>query len=112
MRLTFLGKTTQGGGSPTLYATDQDTYVVQGWKVVGKPSTTVEIPESLLEYLLPGTKLGASLQPTGKRWHGDSGECDTYTLSGQAVTDPQAMDQMNIPGHECSIEVGKLREEI
>jgi hypothetical protein len=30
MRLTFLGKDTQGGGSPTLFATDRQTYVVQG----------------------------------------------------------------------------------
>jgi len=36
MRLTFLGKETQGGGSPTLWATDRGTYVVQGWKLPGK----------------------------------------------------------------------------
>lgn len=55
MRLTFLGKSTQGGGSPTLYATDHDTYVVQGWRVTGEPESCVEIPASLLEHLLPGT---------------------------------------------------------
>lgn len=26
MRLTFLGKNTQGGGSPTLFSTDRDSY--------------------------------------------------------------------------------------
>lgn len=36
MRLRFLGKATQGGGSPALYATDRNTYVVQGWKVQGQ----------------------------------------------------------------------------
>ena len=33
MRLTFLGKATTGGPSPTLYATDRKSYVVQGWIV-------------------------------------------------------------------------------
>jgi hypothetical protein len=33
MRLRFLGKNSVPGDSPTLYATDRDTYVVQGWKV-------------------------------------------------------------------------------
>lgn len=31
MRLTFLGKDTQGGNSPTLWATDDDQYVIQGF---------------------------------------------------------------------------------
>jgi len=30
MQLTFLGKETTGGQSPTLYATNRGTYVVQG----------------------------------------------------------------------------------
>ncbi|MGH3867219.1 MAG: helix-turn-helix domain-containing protein [Pseudonocardiaceae bacterium] len=33
MQLTFLGKSTQGGGSPTLFATDRDTYVVLGHRL-------------------------------------------------------------------------------
>jgi len=111
MRLTFLGKSTQGGGSPTLYATDRDTYVVQGWKVSGESENTVEIPEFLLGYLLPGTSLGAPLRATGKRWHGDDGECDTYVLSGQQVTDAATLEQMSVPGHESCIEVGRQRKE-
>jgi hypothetical protein len=110
MQLTFLGKSTQGGGSPTLYATDQDTYVVQGWRVPGQPGNVVEIPESLLAHLVPGTELQANLQPTGKRWHGDDGECATYTLTGSLVTDSGTLAQMNVPGHESCIEVGKRRE--
>jgi hypothetical protein len=46
MRLRFLGKETQGGGSPTLYVTDRNTYVVQGWKVEGH-NDSVEIPHRL-----------------------------------------------------------------
>jgi hypothetical protein len=111
MRLTFLGKSTQGGGSPTLYATDEDTYVVQGWRVTGEPENVVEIPEFLLGYLLPGTALDAPLYATGKRWRGDDGECDTYTLTGRRVTDVEALEQMSVPGHESCIEVGRLRKE-
>lgn len=111
MRLTFLGKSTQGGGSPTLYATDRGTYVVQGWKVQEGPATSVEIPESLLAHLLPGTALEGELRSTGKRWHGDGGECGTYTLSGSRVTDADALRQMNMPGHETCVEVRKLRKD-
>lgn len=111
MRLTFLGKSTQGGGSPTLYATDRDTYVVQGWRVTDEPENIVEIPEFLLGYLLPGTSLDATLYATGKRWSGDDGECDTYILSGQPVTDAAALEQMRVPGHESCIEVGRQRKE-
>jgi hypothetical protein len=99
VRLTFLGKSTQGGGSPTLYATDRDTYVVQGWRVPGHEAG-VEIPMSLLEYLERNTKLAAVLLSTG---HG------TYVVSGAAVTDTEALAHMDIPGHETCIEVGKVR---
>ena len=111
MRLTFLGKSTQGGGSPTIYATDRDTYVVQGWRVNGKPENIVEIPGTLLGYLIPGTALDAPLDPTGRRWRGDDGECATYTLSGQEVADAETLRQMSIPNHERCIEVGRLRKE-
>jgi hypothetical protein len=33
MRLTFLGKSSDNGDSPTPYATDQFSYIVLGWKV-------------------------------------------------------------------------------
>ncbi len=100
MQLTFLGKETQGGGSPTLFATDRDTYVVQGWKVPGQ-SARVEIPTKLLRHLagLPG--LAAILQDTGH---------DSYVLAGVPVTDPEALAQMDVPGHETCVEVGKGRE--
>ncbi len=100
MQLTFLGKRTQAGASPTLFATDRDTYVVQGWRVPGHEAS-VEIPMSLLEYLEADTTLAVALRTTG---HG------TYVLSGAAVRDAQALAQMDIPGHETCIEVGKVRE--
>jgi hypothetical protein len=65
MRLTFLGKETQTGGSPTLFATDRGTYVVQGWKVGGRHDS-VEIPQRLVAYLEKGTCLGARLVDSGR----------------------------------------------
>jgi hypothetical protein len=59
MRLTFLGKETQGGGSPTLFATDRDTYIVQGWKISGQ-SSSLEIPKGLLRHLEGYPKLGVA----------------------------------------------------
>jgi hypothetical protein len=100
MRLRFLGKDTQGGGSPTLFLTDRDTYIVQGWKVPGE-DTSVEIPRLLLRHLEPNTPLAAKLHDTGR---------GSYLLSGIAVTDAEALSQMDIPGHETCVEVGKLRE--
>jgi hypothetical protein len=111
MRLTFLGKETQGGGSPTLYITDRDTYLVQGWKVAAGRANVVEIPETLLRHLLPGTELEASLEATGRRWPGDSGDCDTYTLTGAAVMDPEVLEQLSIPSHEVCVEVGQRKDD-
>jgi hypothetical protein len=36
MKLGLLGKDSTPTNSPTLYATDQDSYVVQGWTVTDK----------------------------------------------------------------------------
>jgi hypothetical protein len=109
MQLTFLGKDTQGGGSPTLYETDRDSYVLQGWKVAGQPSTTVEIPGSLLRHLRPDTTLDATLVATGRMWKGDNGECATFTLSGAGLDDG-VLAHLNVPDHEACIEVRQRKE--
>lgn len=101
MRLVFLGKTTQGGGSPTLFATDRETYVVQGWKVTGQPNS-VEVPARLLDHLEPGAGLGAVLRDTGR---------GSFIVSGAPVTDVEALSQMDIPGHETCVEISKAKEE-
>ncbi|MGH3913440.1 MAG: hypothetical protein ACRDTC_08520 [Pseudonocardiaceae bacterium] len=80
-----------------MFATDRDTYVVQGWKVVGQHAS-VEIPVRLLTYLEPGYRLGAVLHDTGR---------DSLILSGVPITDVEALSQMDIPGHETCVEVGK-----
>lgn len=95
MRLTFLGKETQGSGSPTLFATDRNTYIGQGWKVSGQPRS-IEIPQKLLRHLEGKPPLGVTLQDTGR---------GTYILSGEPVTDPEALAQMDIPDHETCIEI-------
>ncbi len=61
MRLTPLGTDSQAGRCPTLYATDRDTYVIQGWTVTDSEAladlenvldgeTFVEIPKALLRF--------------------------------------------------------------
>jgi hypothetical protein len=96
MRLTFLGKDSQGGQSPTLYATDRDTYVVQGWRVPGDP-TAVEIPHGLLRFAEPGTSIATTTTAAG-----------THLVTGAAATNAEAMAQMDMPDHETCVEVGKV----
>ncbi|GAA5171973.1 hypothetical protein GCM10023321_71180 [Pseudonocardia eucalypti] len=60
MRLEFLGKESRVGESPTLYATDRGTYVIQGWKVTDPAARAtmalpdhedaVEIPAGLVRF--------------------------------------------------------------
>lgn len=99
MRLRFLGKNTQTNNSPTLYATDHGTYVVQGWKT-DKPDC-IEIPHPLLGFLEPGTCLSATLHDTGR---------GTFTLTGEPLDDPEALSQMQMPDFETGIEVPKGKE--
>ena len=61
MKLSFLGSTSQEGQCPTLYATDRDSFVVQGWAVTDPEAlgdlrdvlpgeTFVEVPKALLRF--------------------------------------------------------------
>jgi hypothetical protein len=60
MKLTLLGSESKSGQSPTLYATDRVTLVVQGWRItdaealgamaVPEHETAVEIPIALLRF--------------------------------------------------------------
>jgi hypothetical protein len=61
MRVTFLGSTSQNGGSPTLWATDRDSLVVRGYRVtdsqaladlgeVPSGEADIEIPLELLSF--------------------------------------------------------------
>jgi hypothetical protein len=60
MKLTHLGTESGDNGCPTLYATDRDTYVIQGWKItdpealaamdVPDHETAIEVPQALLRH--------------------------------------------------------------
>lgn len=61
MKLTFLGKDSTPNDSPTLYATDRDTYVIQGYVVtdaealsqvrVPDGETVIEVPRRLMKFV-------------------------------------------------------------
>jgi hypothetical protein len=61
MQLTFLGKETQGGNSPTLWETDDDQYVIQGFTLdtealgqvgaVPDGEAVVRVPKKLMRHL-------------------------------------------------------------
>jgi hypothetical protein len=115
MRLTFLGKESQPNQSPTLYATDRDSYLVQGWIVtdpqiisaiaVSDEETIVEVPAKLMTHLakdgLAGvvTNLAAPIVRVTAEGH--------YIIKGVRVTDAEALGQMHLPDHETCVEVPK-----
>ena len=63
MKITFLGKDSTPNDSPTLYATDRDTYLVQGYVVTDPEAlaamripageTVVEVPRRLMKFVPP-----------------------------------------------------------
>ncbi|MFI0794105.1 hypothetical protein ACH4OY_15665 [Micromonospora rubida] len=68
MRLTLIGKDPESNptGSPTVYRTDRDSWVVQGW-VVSDPAvlaqmsipegeSCVEIPDRMLQFFRQGDR--------------------------------------------------------
>ncbi|WP_028922558.1 hypothetical protein [Pseudonocardia acaciae] len=115
MRLTFLGKDSQPNQSPTLYATDHGSYVVQGWIVtdpqilaavtVLDDETLVEVPAKLMEHLTKDGVDGAIVNLIPPIVHvTDSGN---YIIRGKKVTDHEALSQMEIPDHEDCVEVSR-----
>lgn len=115
MQLRFLGKdaTSVAGDSPTLYATDRDTYIVQGWIVTdpdlrAKASLddgqdVVEIPFNLFDHLakdgLPGivtSWIPPIVHVTDRQ---------TCLIRGARVTDATAVAEMAMPDHESCVEV-------
>ena len=62
MKLSWLGSESDGGESPTLYATDRGTLVIQGWKITDPEARAelrdmpghedaVEVPSGLFRFL-------------------------------------------------------------
>jgi hypothetical protein len=115
MRLTFLGKATTGGQSPTLYATDRESYVVQGWIVsdgdlvaglgLADGESVVEVPPRLMGYLAEDGLSGEVTTVAPPVVHVN--EKGNYLMRGAEVLEAEALSQMDIPGHESCVEVPK-----
>jgi hypothetical protein len=115
MKLRFLGKDSTPTNSPTLYATDQNSYVVQGCIVtdavtlarlnVPDDESIVEVPAALLDHLALDGLDGAvtNLMPPIV----DVTTRGNYIIQGKQVTDAAALSQMSIPDHETCVQVMK-----
>lgn len=113
--LTFLGKDSTPTNSPTLYATDLESYVIQGWKVtdaailarltVPNDETIVEIPPGLLSFLALDGLNGDARNLVAPIVHVK--ENGNYIIQGKRVTDSYTLSQMNIPDHETCVHVTK-----
>lgn len=115
MELRFLGRETTGGQSPTLYATDQGSYVVQGWIVtdadilamldLAEDETLVEVYARLMTHLAKDGLGGEVTHEVYPIAH--VRENGRYILRGKLVTDAKALAQMSIPDCETAIEIPK-----
>jgi hypothetical protein len=116
MKLRFLGKNSTPGDSPTLYASDQDTYVIQGWKVyandllmqldVPDGQTVIEVPTELFEHLTKDDQVSGEIQKFDApiMLVTEQGTC---ILQGPEMHDAEALSQMRMPDYETCIEVPK-----
>jgi hypothetical protein len=115
MEIRFLGKETDQGDSPTLYATDQGTYLIQGWKVtdpeslatltVPESETVVEIYARLMTHLAKDGLSGVVTSWIPPIVHVK--ESGNLVIQGKRVTEPEALAEMNIPSHEDVVEISK-----
>jgi hypothetical protein len=115
MEVRFLGKETSGGDSPTLYATDSGSYLVQGWRVtdpevlakldVGEDETCVEIYARLLAHLAKDGLSGVVVS-----WTPPIVcvlESGNLIICGQRVTDAGTRAKLKLPDHEDVVEVSR-----
>ncbi|MGH3973543.1 MAG: hypothetical protein ACRDS9_09475 [Pseudonocardiaceae bacterium] len=115
MKLRFLGKDSTPTNSPTLYATDQDSYLVQGWIVtdaavlarltVADDETIVEVPAALLNHLALDGLTGDVTHVVPPIVHVTNN--GNYILQGKRVTDAETLSQMSVPEHETCVHVTK-----
>lgn len=115
MQLTFLGKHSQPNNSPTLYSTDNDQFVIQGW-IVTDPEvlaaatlqdgeSIVEIPVELLRHLQVAgivgdvTRIVPPIVYVTTEGH--------YIVQGKQVHDPETLGQMHIPDNESCVFVSR-----
>ena len=115
MRLTFLGKESVPDQSPTLYATDGDSIVVQGWIVidpqilaaftVSDEETLVAVPPKLMVHLVKAGIVGDIVNLIPPIVH--VAQNGNYIIRGNRVADRAALSQMNIPDHETCVELSR-----
>lgn len=115
MKIRFLGKESEYRDSPTLYATERCTYLVQGWKVTDSEiSAKLDIPESeavvevcarLLTHLTKDGLSGVVTSWAPPIVHVK--ENGNLIVQGKRVADPEALAEMEIPDHEDVVEVDK-----
>lgn len=113
MHLTFLGKESFSKNSPTLFVTDCNSYVVQGWIVtdpkilamivMSDDETIVELPAALLAYLAKDGLSGDVVNLVPPIVHVTAK--GNYIIKGRRVTDPEVLGPMTIPDHETCVEV-------
>lgn len=114
MEIRFPGKESEHGDSPTLYATDQGTYLIQGWKVtdpeilakleVPDTETIVEIYAHLMTHLAKDRLNGVVASWIPPIVHVT--ENGNLVIQGRRV-DRETLIRMNIPDNEDVVEVDK-----
>jgi hypothetical protein len=115
VKLRFLGKESTPSNSPTLYATDENSYIVQGWIVtdpdvlgrltIPQDETVVEVPATLMAHLAKDglyEEVRSMVPPIVY-----VKENGNYIVQGPRVTDQEALGQMDIPDHETCVAVTK-----
>ncbi|MCD0452487.1 hypothetical protein LO762_25360 [Actinocorallia sp. API 0066] len=115
MSIRFMGKVTSGGDSPTLWATERETYIIQGYKItdpavavlldISEGETCVEIYAMLLANLAKDGIFGVVRNMRAPIVHVLPN--GNYIVRGRRLTDPDAREQMSMPDHEDAIEVPK-----
>lgn len=115
MQLRFPRQRLDATNSPTLYATDQDSYVIQGWivddeailaqLVIPDDETIVEVPAALLNHLsLDGLNAETrNLVPPIIHVR----ENGNYVIQGRRIADSKVLSQMSIPDHETCVHVSR-----
>ncbi|MGI5151392.1 hypothetical protein ACQEVC_34350 [Plantactinospora sp. CA-294935] len=107
-----MGKESTGGQSPTLYATDRDSYVVQGWRVADaallageetESTTVVEVPPTLMTHLAKSGLDGRVTQVVAPIVRVTA--TGNYVIQGARVSDDTTLAQMDMPAHESCVEV-------
>ena len=114
MRLLFLGKASDSGESPTLYATDRDSYIVQGYVIpdderaaldAAAHETVVEVYARLFAFLAEDGVAGTFI-PHGEPIVGIR-DCGKLLVRGTRLPDGDVRGRMAIPAHEDAVEIPK-----